>query len=507
MSKAVNDSSRISRRNLLERGGKVSAGLLLARSSALAGGSGDMEGPMRKPNVLFVFADQLRYSALGSSGNRVIRTPHLDRLASQGLVFDNAYASHPLCSPYRAHIMTGRYGFANGVPDNEYVLREDQVTLPQALKSAGYGTAYVGKWHLGSGPYTPRKRYGFDHMFAFNCQNRHYGAVYHRNEAGPIKVEQFSPEAETDEAIRFMEDHLKARPDSPFALVIGWEPPHWPYDQYPQEFNTYDPARVDLPPNVPVQMAEFARREIAQYYGNVSSLDAQMGRLLDTLDRLGIAEDTIVCFSSDHGDHLSSHGYGKPMDRWMPPTMRASKSTPYEESIHIPFLLRYPRAVAGGRRTDVMFSSVDVMPTLLALCGVRIPDGVQGHSLAHVLTGKDGEKPADSVYLMNMGNGWPNRSRWVGCWRGVRTERWVYARWHNPDDHDPVLFDRQNDPYELNNLAEKPKYAEIRKRMESRLKEWMAVTNDPFDTGRREQAKGMLDMDFRLQSRWLKPAP
>ena len=457
---------------------------------------------MKKPSILFVFADQLRYSAVGSSGNQIVRTPNFDRLASQGLVFDNAFASHPLCSPYRANILTGKYGFANGVPDNEYLLWDNQVTLAQALKTAGYHTAYVGKWHLGSGPYTHQKRYGFDYMFAFNCLNRHYGAVYHSNEAGPIKIDKFAPEGETDEAIRFIEEHVKMRSDSPFALIMSWEPPHWPYDRYPQEFNIYDPAGVDLPPNVPVQMAEFARREIAQYYGNVSAIDAQMGRLTEALDRLGIADDTIVCFSSDHGDHLSSHGYGKPMDKWMPPTMRASKSTPYEESIHIPFILRYPRAVRAGRRTAAMFSSVDVMPTLLALCGVAIPDGVQGHNLAHVVTGKDGPEPPDSVYLMNMGTGWPDRDRWVGCWRGVRTDRWVYARWYKQDDHDPVLFDRQNDPHELNNLAGNPKFAEVRQQMEARLKKWMADTNDPFETGRREARKGMLEMNFELQPRW-----
>jgi arylsulfatase A-like enzyme len=230
-----------------------------------------------------------------------------------------------------------------------------------------------------------------------------------------------------------------------------------------------------------------------------------MGRLLEALEQLGIGDDTILCFSSDHGDHLSSHGYGKPMDKWMPPTMRASKSTPFEESIHIPFILRYPRAVKAARRTQAMFSSVDVMPTLLALCGAEIPEGVQGHSLAHVITGQDGPEPSDSVYLMNMGTGWPDRDRWVGCWRGVRTDRWIYARWHNKEEHDPILFDRQKDPHELNNLAGNPKFAQVQQEMEARLKRWMAETGDPFDAGHREPRRGMLDMDFKLQPRWSQP--
>ncbi|MBL7153701.1 MAG: sulfatase [Phycisphaerae bacterium] len=493
----------MNRRDFIGRSGGILAGVLLGGHSGSAQSSLSHVGrDAKRPNILFVFADQLRYSAMGSSGNRIVRTPNFDRLASQGLVFDNAFASHPLCSPYRANILTGKYGFANGVPDNEYVLWDNQVTLPQALKTAGYYCAYVGKWHLGSGPYTEKKRYGFDYMFANNCLNRHYGATYHRNEVGPIRIDKFAPEGETDHAIKLMEDHVKKPGGSPFAIVMCWEPPHWPYDKYPEEFNTYDPAEVDLPPNVPVQMAEFARREIAQYYGNVSALDAQMGRLMEALDRLGIADDTIVCFSSDHGDHLSSHGYGKPYDKWMHPTMRASKATPYEESIHIPFIMRYPRRVKPGQRTRAMFSSVDVMPTLLSLCGVRIPGGVQGHGLAHVVTGEDSREAPDSVYLMNMGLGWPDRDKWVGCWRGVRTHRWVYARWHNEDDHEPLLFDRKNDPYEMKNLAGIPKFAKIQQEMEARLKKWMAETDDPFETGKRESKKGMLEMEFTLQPRW-----
>ena len=499
----MNSNKHINRREFLGRAGEVSAGLLISGCEQPSKGLSPQVGAdTRNTNILFVFADQLRYSAMGSSGNQVIRTPNFDRLASQGLVFDNAFASHPLCSPYRANIITGKYGFANGVPDNEYVLWDNQVTLPQALKIAGYHTAYIGKWHLGEGPYTKEKRYGFDYMFASNCPNRHYGATYYQNETGPIKIDKFSPEGETDQAIKFMEDHVKARGDSPFALVISWEPPHWPYKQYPEKFKIYDPAQVHLSPNVPRQMADFARREIAHYYANVTSLDAQMGRLMESLDRLGIADDTIVCFSSDHGDHLSSHGYGKPMDEWMHYTMRASKSTPYEESVHIPFIMRYPRRVRAGRRTQVMFSSVDVMPTLLALCGVGIPDGMQGHNLVHVATGMDGPEPPDSVYLMNMGTGWPNRKKWVGCWRGLRTDRWLYARWYNENDHEPVLFDRKNDPYELNNLAGNPEFAKVQQDMEARLKRWMADTGDPFETGRRESKKGMLDMKFKLQPRW-----
>ncbi len=452
-----------------------------------------------RPNVLFVFADQLRYTALGSSGNEVVKTPNLDRLAREGMRYERAFSSHPLCAPYRAHLMTGRYGHLNGVPDNEYRLRTDQTTLPQVLKAAGYHTGFIGKWHLGEGPYTPDKRYGFDYMAAYNCQHAYYKTTYYENERGPFKFNKWAPTGETDLAIRFVEEHVRNQPDAPFALMVAWGPPHWPYDQYPPRFKIYDPAAVDLPPNVPPQMAAFARQEIADYYGNISALDAQMGRLLSTLERLDLAKNTIVCFTSDHGDHLSSHGYGKPADKWMHYSMRASKATPYAESAHIPFLVRFPGRVPANASNKVMFSSVDVMPTLLGLCGLEVPEGVQGRDLSHVALGRNGPPPPDSVYLQNMGPGWPNRGKWVGFWRGVRTEEWMYARWHN-NEREPMLFDLKKDPYEMNNLAGRKEYAEIRARMEARLQQWMAETKDPFDTGPRDPQTGMLKLGQEFAS-------
>ncbi len=497
------------RRYMISRLAVTASGVVLAAMPWAAFGqpaavsAPDASG--ERPNLVFVFADQLRYGALGSSGNRVVRTPNLDRLAGQGMVFDQAFSSHPLCAPYRAHIMTGRYGCQNGVPDNEYRLKADQVTLPQALKGVGYRTGFVGKWHLGDGPYTEDKRYGFDYMAAYNCQHAYYKTTYWENERGPIRIQGWAPEGETDLAIRFLEKHRRESPNIPFALLLGWGPPHWPYNQYPERFRVYKPDAVDLLPNVPVQMAAFARTEIADYYGNVSGLDEQMGRLLAALDQLGLVENTIVCFSSDHGDHLSSHGFGKPADEWMHPSMRASKATPYEESAHIPFIMRFPGKVRAGSRTQAIFSSVDVMPTLLGLCGVAVPKGVQGHDLSHVATGKDGPPPPDSVYLQNMGPGWPYRGKWVGFWRGVRTDRWMYARWKD-GERGPLLFDRKNDPYEMKNLAGKKEYAEIQQELEDRLRRWMTETGDPFDTGPRDPKNGMLMLGQEFASeKWNRP--
>lgn len=453
---------------------------------------------LTQPNIIFVFSDQQRYDSMGCVGNTVVQTPHLDRLAAGGVCFERAYSSCPICSPYRGQILTGRYSHTNGVADNEYGLFDNQTTLAQALKTAGYATAFVGKWHLGYGPYPQERRRGFDYMAAYNCQHAYYQTSYHENEAGPFDIEGWAPTRETELAMDFIEQHRQEQADKPFGLVLSWGPPHWPYDQYPEELQTYDPASIELPPNVPEQMADFARRETAHYYGNISALDHEMGRLIACLERAGIADDTILCFSSDHGDHLSGHGYGKPFDQWLHHSKRASKATPYEESIHIPFLLRYPAKVAAGQRSPALLNSVDVMPTLLGLAGVDVPSGVQGQDLSPIALGQDGPEP-DSVYLQILGPGWPHRGDWVGFWRGLRTPRWTYARWHN-NEYGPLLFDNDSDPHQMTDLAGSPEFADAQGQLEQRLRQWIDETNDPFETGERDSATGMLRLGQEFTS-------
>ncbi|MBV7333541.1 sulfatase [Chloroflexi bacterium TSY] len=455
----------------------------------------------QRPNILFVFSDQQRYSALGANGNPIVRTPTIDRLAAEGMVCDNMFSNHPLCSPYRAILLTGRYAWQNLVIDNEYQPRRDIPTLPGTLRKHGYGTGHVGTFHLGKGPYPEEERYGLDYLAALDLNSGagYFNRSYYENESGPTLFEGWAPEVETDLAIRFMERHLDARPNDPFALFVSWRPPHWPYPQYPEEHAIYDPADVDVPGNVPEQMVDFARREIADYYGCCTGLDAQMARLVEALDRLGISDNTIVCYTSDHGDHLSSHGYGKPYDYWMHESMRASKATPYEESIHVPFVVRWPGVASAGTRSDDFMGAIDLVPTLLGACRVPLPDGLQGRDLSSVWQGKDVPHDtestpggSDSVFLQNMAHGWPNRDGWVGRWRGVRTDRWTYARWFG-NERGPWLFDRSEDPLEMVNLADSAEARPALEEMECRLHRWMEATHDPFEYGRRGP-RGFLEL-------------
>ncbi|MEM7029476.1 MAG: sulfatase [Chloroflexota bacterium] len=455
----------------------------------------------QRPNILFVFSDQQRYSALGANGNTIVQTPAIDQLASEGMVCDNMFSNHPLCSPYRAILLTGRYAWQNLVIDNEYRPRRDIPTLPSRLRDAGYGTGHIGTFHLGKAPYSEADRYGLDYLAALSVSggSGFFDRSYDINEAEPQLFKGWAPTAETDLAIQFMERHLDNQPDDPFALFISWRPPHWPYPQYPDQHGIYDPADMDVPGNVPEQMVDFARREIADYYACCTGLDAEMARLTAALDRLGISDNTIVCYTSDHGDHLSSHGYGKPFDNWLHESMRASKSTPYEESIHVPFVIRWPDVTPAGTRSDAFMGAIDLVPSLLGACGVDLPEGLQGRDISDVWRGKDAPPDtsatpgaSESVYLQNMAHGWPNRDGWVGRWRGVRTERYTYARWFG-NERGPWLFDRQTDPLEMVNLATSAEARPALEEMEARLHRWIEATHDPFDYGRRGP-RGFLEL-------------
>jgi len=467
------------------------------------------------PNILFVFADQLRYDALGCSGNPVVKTPHIDRLAREGVVFDHAITSSPVCGPYRGQLLTGCYSHTNGVVCNEYRIRDGLVTLPQILRSGNYRSAYVGKLHLGEGPYIGETgRLGFDDLLAYNNGHEYYKMKYYHNEEGPFPVSEYAPFREVELAIETMERYRQETPDQPFCVCLSWGPPHWSgstgeerdYGDYPEEYDTYDPASMPVPDNVPAMLRLYEQREFADYYAMITSLDDCMGRLMEALDTMGLSDNTVLCFSSDHGDHLGAHGYGKANVPWLPDALCPSKMTCYEESVHVPLIVRYPNRVSPSRRTDLIFNSVDILPTLCGLGGVEVPENVQGTDLSFEILGEEGEAP-DSAYLQILGPGWPTRRDFGGLWRGVRTARYTYARYAYPEPRQ-MLFDRETDPLEMTNLADDPTHADLLQGMEEKLQEWIRKTDDPFDSGVRLPDNGMLDLNQEfIKDEWYDLAP
>jgi arylsulfatase A-like enzyme len=419
--------------------------------------------PARRPNVLVVIPDQLRAQALGCTGNPDVRTPHLDRLAAEGVLFRQTFANTPVCCPARAVLLTGKYAHRHGLVCNDLRLRESEPTLAKLLRAEGYRTGFIGKWHLDGGPRDPGfvppgpRRQGFDFWAACECRHDHFHLIYFRDTPAPIRGGKFEPEVLTDLALEF----LRADRRRPFFLVVSMHPPHDPYGAPEAYMKRYDPQRLTMRRNWRPGVHQAGREQIAAYYAAITAIDDQVGRLLRGLEDLGLDRDTIVLFTSDHGDMLGSQG-------------ARLKRKPWEESIRVPGILRYPARVPPGRRVDALFSHVDMAPTLLALCGVAVPGDMQGSDLSGVALGKTDRGP-DSVFFQIFvpfaGDGTPHP------WRGVRTPRFMYAR----TEKEPwVLYDLKNDPDELANLAASPAGRAAREELEVRLARWMRETGDSW---------------------------
>lgn len=425
-----------------------------------------------KLNLLFVFADQWRHRAFGYAGDPNVATPNIDRFAARSLNFTNAVSGCPVCSPYRASLMTGVYPHRHRVMVNDQCLL-DRYAGPffaEVLRDAGYRTAYIGKWHLdGHGREAfvpPARRLGFEEWKGFECSHDYWASYYYaHDDARPRRWAGYDADAQTAEACRFLREETDA---APFALFLSWGPPHPPLATAPAEFRAmYDPARIVLAPNVPPSVAERARRELAGYYAHCSALDAAFGRLLDALAETGRDRDTIVIFTSDHGDMLGSQGYFR-------------KQKPWAESIRVPLLVRHPRA-AGPATDDSPIDAPDLMPTLLALCGAPIPAGLQGRDFSGaVLNGAPAgiEEALLALYVPFHEWRYENGGR---EYRGLHGKRYTYIRalsgpW--------LLYDNVKDPWQLRNLANDPAHAPRVAELDARLTARLREAGDDFAEGR-----------------------
>lgn len=409
--------------------------------------------------------DQLRAQALGCMGNTDVKTPQIDRLAAEGMLFKQTFANTPVCCPARANLLTGKYAHKNGMVANDLRLRETETTLAELLKGAGYRTGFIGKWHLDGGPREPgyvpagARRQGFDFWAAHECSHRHFDNHYFRDDPTPIKLGKYEAEGWTDIAVEFL--RAQASQPQPFFLMLQMGPPHDPYKAPPQYEAMYDAAKLTMRPNWIDGTRMGSRQDIASYYAQITAVDDQVGRLLQTLKDLKLDEDTIIVFTSDHGDMLGSQA------------MRL-KRKPWEESIRVPGIVRYPRLVKAGQQTDALLTHVDFAPTLLGLCGVRSARAMQGHDFSRLLLGHSQQTP-DSAYFQIFGPFAGDETS--GGWRGVRTPRYIYARYR---DKPWVLYDLVNDPYEQKNLATDPASARLRAQMEQKLAAWMRRTGDSW---------------------------
>lgn len=437
-----------------------------------------------RPNILLILPDQMRASAMGCDGNAQVRTPHMDRLAAEGVLFKRTYANVPVCCPARAILMTGTYPHVNGMVANDLRLREEHITIAEILRDAGYRTGFIGKWHLDGGPRDPGfvppgpRRQGFEFWAAYECHHKHFQPDYFRDTPERIVVDKFEPEASCDFAVEF----LKSQPrDRPFFLTVQMGPPHDPYGAPEEYMKLYDAEKLTPDPSWqpgsetrPTPKAGLRRgplanrfvpvggkEEIAAYYAAITALDDQVGRLLATLKETGADENTVILFTSDHGDMLGNHGMRR-------------KRKPHDESARVPGILRWPARVPKGRVVDTLFSHIDMLPTLLALAGLDVPKTMQGADLSRVALGETTEGP-EAVLLQIFVPFNPDGI--ATPWRGIITKDHTYAR-HEVAPW--VLFDDKADPHQMRNLAADPAAKDLREKLDTQLAALMEKHGDSW---------------------------
>ncbi|MBN71158.1 MAG: sulfatase [Gimesia sp.] len=432
---------------------------------------GRVQAEAKQPSILFILTDQWRAQSLGYAGNEQVKTPNIDALARQSVNFQNAVSGCPVCCPFRGSLMTGQRPLTHGVFLNDVQLPAKAVTIAEVLDNAGYETGFIGKWHLdgrGRSAFTPpERRQGFEFWRALECTHNYNRSFYYGDSPQRQTWEGYDAFAQTRVARQFIRD--QSQKGQPFLLVMSYGSPHNPYHTAPPEYQSmYEPEKIKVRPNVPKDQRATAQKELAGYFAHCSALDDCVSDLLATLKETGIDENTIVVFTSDHGDMLRSHG-------------QIRKQKPWDESLRVPMLFRLNGAEhAQGRTVDSPINSEDLMPTLLGLCRVSIPDTVEGLDYSGYLRG--GKNPSDGATVITCPSpfGEWQRSRGGKEYRGLRTTRYTYVR----DLSGPwLLYDNEADPYQLKNLCNDPEAAPIQAKLDALLNNKLAAQKDEFLQG------------------------
>ncbi|MFW6293851.1 MAG: sulfatase-like hydrolase/transferase, partial [Spirochaetota bacterium] len=406
--------------------------------------------------------------SLGCYGNVDVYSPVFDGFAAESRRYTTCVSTSPVCVPARGTILSGLHAWQHRAITNDLPVDASVRSLSHALREAGYSTGYVGKWHLGGVPrdraIPADERLGFEEWKAAECTHDYADSWYHDEDEVRHEIGGFESATHTHIALDFISRHQAARASTgePWALVLSWGPPHDPYDVVPERFrDLYAGKELELRENVSEEVAlipagsgtigrDEIHRRLADYYAQISYLDEQFERLLGELDRLGAADDTIVVYTSDHGDMLGSQG-------------KLMKQLPYDESILMPLIVRWPGHIEPGLESQPV-GLVDLAPALCSLAGAALGDG-------RAPATHDG---AQLIYNMVPCHQAIDRGETRG-WYGLRTERFTYALW---DDGQPFcFFDNESDPLQLLNLfAHRSEGSERRAaRLHARLEEMLAT--------------------------------
>ena len=448
------------------------------------------------PNLLFIFTDQQSYDMIGVYGNEQVITPNLDNLAREGVYFPHAVATSPLCSPYRGMLLSGQHPLYNGCWDNDIpLLPGSHVSFAEALSQHGYETAYIGKWHLFGGPIRDTEippgenRQGFNGTFLTNnvtVDFRPESCFYWNDQGEKVFFKDvyddhpWELEAQTRQAESWLQKYTK---EEPFALFISWHPPHdfigdgcpdipgrqFNYDVSilePSLINPYNGLNIRLRPDIPLddELTECRKEQYRNHMAMVTACDTSVGRLINILKEKGLYDNTLIVFTSDHGDMIGSHGAQIP------------KSKPHDYSVRVPLIMSCQKLLPANRTSQLLIGAMDMMPTILGLLDVPVPETVQGKNLSDaIINGNDKTVDYQPIFLYGFGS---------DGWKGVYTEEWTYAEAANPEENIArgvvinVLFNRVEDPGQLNNLFGNEKYAEIQQKLKDKTHEWMNEYGD-----------------------------
>jgi len=442
-------------------------------------------GPAAPPNIIFIMTDDHAAHAISAYGSRLIRTPNIDRLAREGMRFDNCFVTNSICTPSRAAILTGKYAHLNGVPVFNHI-DNSQPMLQKYLQRAGYHTGMVGKWHLGgNNPARPEdgKPTGFDYWNILPGQGAYFDPEFIDN-GKRVKLQGYTTDIITDLALGFLKDRPQGKP---FFLMYHHKAPHrnWqPDEKHRRQFEnvivpepeTFDDdyrgksdaaraatMRIDrdlnendlkVPPPAGLSGPELKKwkyqRYMRDYLACVAAVDDNIGRLLAWLDENDLAKNTIVIYTSDQGFFLGEHNF-------------FDKRFMYEESLRMPFLVRWPGRVKPGAVSRGMILNVDFAPTLLAAAGVGVPADMQGRSFVPLLEGRAPKDWRTSMYYRYYHPGHHN----VAAHYGVRDERYKLIYFNKLDQWE--LYDLRKDPREMRNVYDDPAHQGVAKRLKAEL--------------------------------------
>lgn len=468
----------------------------------------------QRPNIIYVYPDQFRNQAMAFWNEPdyaehigwkadPVKTPRLDGFADESIVFSWAMSNCPLSSPYRGIFLTGMYPERNGITLNcmaerpQSSLREDATCISDVLDAAGYSCGYIGKLHADhptpndpANPghyvsdrrpewdaYTPvERRHGFTYWYSYGTFDEHKNPHYWDTEGVRHDPKVWSVGHETDKAIEFLRNRNGERKkDAPFFLTIAYNPPHSPYesldDCMEEDYAIYkdmDYSELYVRENADTTLT---KADAARYYfANVTGVDREFGRLLDELKELGLDRNTIVIFTSDHGETMCSQGTYDP------------KNSIYTESFNVPFIIRYPERIRP-RVDSTLFSTIDIMPTLLSLAGLNdmIPSSAEGRDLSPVIleNGKECDTPDAALYIRNVNGPYNEKGLVEGFFpaaRGIKTDRYTFEIAIKKDGtlSRVLIFDDINDPYQLNPLDYKKEpetFAMLLNKLDAKLEE------------------------------------